>query len=168
MKLFILCVALCSAVALPADSDNKEKPRALKKDCANGILNPTCLKIGAITLIEKINAKDELTLFPGVSLVKDGANEPKLEAVAAELARSLSTDPDDRLDKFLLFHVGSFLDSHSVKLKLVDDSAAEEARNLISEGRGSKDPLSMGGKKGGMGGLIAMAMMMKGDKDELK
>ncbi|XP_030037385.1 uncharacterized protein LOC115452902 [Manduca sexta] len=164
-KVTIIIVALGCVVALP-NPDNAEaksdKTRALKKECANGILNPTCLKIGAISLIEKLNTKEELALIPGVSLVRDGEGNPKFESVTAELARSLSSEPDERLDKFLLYNVGTFLDTHSVKLKLADASAVEEARSLVSEGRGDKGGMGMGGKKGGMGGLMAMAMMMKG------
>ncbi|KAG6464210.1 hypothetical protein O3G_MSEX014357 [Manduca sexta] len=163
-KVTIIIVALGCVVALP-NPDNAEaksdKTRALKKECANGILNPTCLKIGAISLIEKLNTKEELALIPGVSLVRDGEGNPKFESVTAELARSLSSEPDERLDKFLLYNVGTFLDTHSVKLKLADASAVEEARSLVSEGRGDKGGMGMGGKKGGMGGLMAMAMMMK-------
>lgn len=133
--------------------------RALKKDCTNGIFSPVCLKLGAISMLERLNGKDEVALIPGVSLVKEGG-DPKAEAVAAELARSMS-EPEERLDKVLLYHIGTFLDTHAVKLRLLDNSAVEDARSMISEGRG-KNPLSMGGKKGGMGGLIAMAMMMKG------
>ncbi|XP_075986859.1 uncharacterized protein LOC142983726 isoform X2 [Anticarsia gemmatalis] len=153
-KLFFL-VIVASVVALPNPDEGKvEKVQAIKKDCANGILNPACLKLGAITLLEKLNNKDEVALISGVSLVKEGGKS-NYEGVATDLARSLSSDPDDKLDKSLLYHVGSFLDSHSVKLRLLDDSAVEEAKTAIEEGRGRK-------KKGGMGGLFAMAAMMKG------
>lgn len=162
--IYITLITHC-AFGLPKLENVEDKvvnPRTIKKECSGGILSPTCLKIGAISLLEKLNTKDEVALIPGVSLVKDGTNTPKFEAVAAELARSLPAEPDERLDKFLLYHVGSFLDNHSVKLRLIDDSAVEEAKSMIGEGRGDKNPLSMGGKKGGMGGLIAMGMMMKG------
>ncbi|XP_059050565.1 uncharacterized protein LOC131845512 isoform X2 [Achroia grisella] len=132
----------------------------LKKDCAMGILSTNCLKIGVISLLTKLNSKDEVSLFPGISLVKEDSESQKAEVVA-ELARSLSSEPEEKLDKFLLYNVGTFLDTHSVKLRLLDDAAIEEARSMVGEGRG-KNPLSMGGKKGGMGGLMAMAMMMKG------
>ncbi|KAJ0170866.1 hypothetical protein K1T71_013638 [Dendrolimus kikuchii] len=160
-KLVILVTISC-ALALPnPEAEKLDKVKQTKKECASGLLSPACLKIGALTLLEKLNTKDEVALIPGVSLVKDGEEKGKYEAVAAEIARSMSSDPEERLDKFLVYNVGAFLDSHSVKLKLVDDSAVEEARKIVEEGRGNKNPLSVGGKKGGMGGLIAMAMMMK-------
>ncbi|XP_022827557.1 uncharacterized protein LOC111357194 isoform X2 [Spodoptera litura] len=162
MYKYIVLITVASAVALPNPGDDGavDKVRGIKKDCANGLLSPGCLKMGAITLLEKLNNKDEVSLIPGVSLVKDGS-KTNYEAVAADLARSLSTDSDDRLDKSLLYHIGSFLDSHSVKLRLLDDNAVEEAKTAIAEGRG-KGGMGLGGKKGGMGGLLAMGMMMKG------
>ncbi|XP_049880873.1 uncharacterized protein LOC126377217 [Pectinophora gossypiella] len=133
------------------------------KDCASGIFSPTCLKIEALSLLEKLNTKEEVNLLPGLSLVKDPSKEngSKAEEFAAELARALPSKPDERLDKYLLFRLGSYLDTHSVKLRLLDDSATEEARALIGEARGKGGVLG-GGKKGGMGGLMAMALMMKG------
>lgn len=156
-KILVLTV-VTSALAMPNQSTEAPVENVrLKKDCSSGIFSPTCLKLGVITLMEKLSNKDEVALVPGVSLVKD--KEAKTEAI--DFARALSAEPEERLDKYLLYHVGSFLDTHSVKLRLLDESAVEEARSMIGEGR-AKNPLGMGGKKGGMGGLIAMAMMMKG------
>lgn len=149
---------MVACVALPTE----DKVDKRVKDCANGILNPTCLKIGTISLIEKLNNKDEVSLFPGISLVKEESDKSKYETVAADLARSLTGKPDEKLDKYLLYHVGNFLDTHSLKFKLLDSETVEEAQDAVEEGRG-KNGLG-GGKKGGMGGLIAMAMMMKGKR----
>ncbi|XP_026754475.2 uncharacterized protein LOC113514570 [Galleria mellonella] len=146
------------AYAMPnlENSDTVASGQILKKDCSKGIFSPTCLKIGALALLEKLNNKDEVPLLPGISLVKEGSESQK----AVELVRNLSSDPEERLNKFLLYRVGTFLDTHAVKLRLLDDAAIEEARSMVGEGR-AKNPLSMGGKKGGMGGFLAMAMMMK-------
>lgn len=156
MYKFLCLVTITSVLALPKpDEGNKvEKVQAIKKDCANGILSSSCLKLGAITLLEKLNNKDEVSLIPGISLVKEGG-QSNYDAVASDLARSLSNDPEDKLDKSLLYQVGSFLDSHSVKLRLLDDSAVEEAKTAMEEGRSKK-------KKSGIGAIIAMAAMMKG------
>lgn len=135
--------------------------RAFGKDCTGGIFSPTCLKIEAISVIEKLNAKEELRLLPGVSVVKEAGkeNDSKVEEFAAELARSLPSKPDERLDKYLLYRLGNYLDTHTVKLKLLDESAAEEARALVGEARGKG---GLGGKKGGLGGLMAAGLLMKG------
>lgn len=157
MYQIIILTIIASCVALPTDELKTEKR---VKDCSNGILNPMCLKIGAITLIERLNKKDELSLLPGISLVKEASDKTKYETVAAELARSL-TGTDEKLDKYLLSNVGNFLDTHSVKFRLLDESSVEEVNSAMGEGRG-KSPLG-GGKKGGLGGIMAMAMMMKGE-----
>ncbi|KAJ2940537.1 hypothetical protein O0L34_g6472 [Tuta absoluta] len=137
--------------------------RAMGKSCENGIFSATCLKIEALSMLEKLNAKDEVQLLPGVSLTKDSSkdNEGKADEFAVELARSLPSNPDERLDKYLLYRFGSYLNTHSVTLKLLDDNAAEGARALIGEARGKGDILG-GGKKGGMGGLLALAALYKG------
>lgn len=153
MYQFILLTVIAACVALPTEDTSEKRV----KDCAKGILNPTCLKQGAIVLIERLNKKDEVSLLPGVTLVKDISEK---KDTAAEFARSFGKD--DTLDNNLLHHIGNFLDTHSVKLRLVDDSAVKEATEVMGEGR-AKSGMG-GGKKGGMGGLIAMAMMMKGKK----
>ncbi|XP_050685631.1 uncharacterized protein LOC126980052 [Leptidea sinapis] len=156
---------LASVLALPNPelpiAETFEAARTLAKDCTNGIFSAKCLKIEAISLLEKLNSKDELQLLPGISVVKeDMENNSKANEFAAELARALPSKPDERLDKYLLYRLGTYLDSHSVKLRLLDDGASEEARALMNEGRG-KGGLG-GGKKGGMGGLLAAGLMMKG------
>ncbi|XP_022827556.1 uncharacterized protein LOC111357194 isoform X1 [Spodoptera litura] len=135
--------------------------RAMKKDCTSGIFSPTCLKIEAISMLEKLSAKEELRLLPGVSVVKEDSKEngSKVEEFAAELARSFPSKPDERLDKYLLYRLGNYLDTHTVKLRLLDENAAEEARALVGEARGKG---GLGGKKGGMGGLLAAGLLMKG------
>lgn len=137
--------------------------RAMGKDCTHGIFSATCLKIEALSVLEKLNSKDEVNLLPGLSLVKEPTKEngSKAEEFAAELARALPSKPDERLDKYLLYRLGSYLDTHSVKLRLLDDNATEDARALIGDAR-AKGGMLGGGKKGGMGGIMAMAMMMKG------
>lgn len=163
LSLLILIVG-ASALPNPELNENVEPvptvetaARAMGKDCASGIFSPTCLKIEALSVLEKLNSKEEVNLLPGLSLVKEPSKENggKAEEFAAELARALPSKPDERLDKYLLYRLGTYLDTHSVKLRLLDDSAIEEARGKGGGGLG-------GGKKGGMGGLIAMAMMMKG------
>lgn len=149
------------SITIEASANPLETSRSFAKDCSSGIFSPTCLKIEAISLLEKLNSKVELRLLPGVSVVKEVAeNGSNPDEFAAELARSMPTKPDERLDKFLLYRLGSYLDTHTVKLRLLDENTAEEARSLVGEARG-KGGLG-GGKKGGMGGLIAAALMMKG------
>ncbi|XP_061723587.1 uncharacterized protein LOC133529793 [Cydia pomonella] len=164
----LMCLVLvCSIVALPTDRDNTVEPtmetaaRAMGKNCSSGIFSVTCLKIEAISVLEKLSSKEELQLLPGISVVKEqNENGSNAREFAAELARAMPTKPDERLDKYLIYALGNYLDTHSVKLRLLDDSASEEARAMIGEAR-RKGGMG-GGKKGGMGGLMAMGMLMKG------
>lgn len=134
--------------------------RAIAKVCLNGFLSPACLKIEAVALLEKLSTKEELPILPGISVIREARNDNvKSEEFAAELARSLPSKPEERLDKYLLYRLGNYLDTHSIKVRLMDDSVTGEARALVDEARG-KNPL--GGKKGGLGGLMAAALMMKG------
>ncbi|XP_013165482.1 PREDICTED: uncharacterized protein LOC106116267 [Papilio xuthus] len=170
LKLYICSLIIGYTLALPNPEvrdgiqnniEVESSARVLGKDCSGGIFSPTCLKIEAISMLEKLSSKEELQLLPGVSVVKEEKeNASKAEEFAAELARSLPSKPDERLDKYLLYRLGNYLDTHSVKLRLLDDGASEDARALMGEGRG-KGGLG-GGKKGGMGGLLAAALMMKG------
>lgn len=168
---FVVLIIGASALPNPEFTKNVEPvptvetaARAMGKDCASGIFSTTCLKIEALSVLEKLNSKEEVNLLPGLSLVKEPNKEngSKAEEFAAELARALPSKPDERLDKYLLYRLGTYLDTHSVKLRLLDDSATEEARALIGEARAKGGVLGGGGKKGGMGGLMAMALMMKG------
>ncbi|XP_028043593.1 uncharacterized protein LOC114253049 [Bombyx mandarina] len=145
----------------PKPTEPVEATGRAKVDCNGGIFSPTCLKIEAISMLEKLNGKQELKLLPGVSIVKEDLKENETKPdFAAELARALPSKPDERIDKYLLYSLGNYLDSHTVRLRLLDDGAAEEARALVGEARG-KGGLG-GGKKGGMGGLMAAGLLMKG------
>lgn len=165
---FIALVAVVKALPSPDVRDSEpitstqEAPKIVRKECIGGIFSPTCLKIEAISMIEKMNSKEELQLLPGISIIKEtnGKNHTRSEDLAAEFARALPTKPDERLDKYLLFTLGNYLDTHMVKLRLLDDNAAEEAKALVGEAR-AKGGFG-GGKKGGMGGLLAAGLLMKG------
>ncbi|GBP17618.1 hypothetical protein EVAR_12321_1 [Eumeta japonica] len=178
--MFLLtCLALvAAAAAIPSPevregAANNIEPtvesaaRAMGKDCSTGIFSPTCLKIEAISVLEKLSSKKELRLLPGLSVVQEPASEngSKIEDITADLARSFPGKPEERLDKYLLYRLGTYLDTHSVKLRLMDESATEEARAIMGEARAKGGILGGGGgggKKGGMGRLIAAALMMKG------
>lgn len=161
IRIFLITSLTC-ILALPSIQEDVIEPSVdktirVKKNCDQGIFNPTCFKIGVIKLIERLNKNKELTLLPGVTLVKD-REDGKTETVAAELARSLPSEPEERLDKFLLYLLESFLDTHSVKLRLLGDTSAAEARSDVNGAR-----KRMGGKKSNLGPIIAMAAMLKGE-----
>lgn len=69
------------------------------------------------------------------------------------MARSFPNDPEKRLNGFLMAKVSNFLQSHTLNVKLINPSEVAEARSAF-EGRKK-------GKKGGLEGIIAAAVMMK-------
>lgn len=74
-----------------------------------------------------------------------------------EIARSYPNDPAQRLDGFLLAKLSNYLQSHTLKMKLFDGESLEKVESAF-QGRKGKI-----GKKGGLEGLLAAAMMMKGN-----
>lgn len=159
----LLLISLTCVLAAPNNQEDVIEPSVdkavrVKNNCEYGIFSPTCFKIGIIRLIDRLNKNKEVTLIPGVTLVKDREDE-STEAVAAELARSLASQPEEKLDKFLLYFLESFLDTHSVKLRLLDDTGTPEARSNGNDAR-----KRTGGKKNSnVGPIIAMAAMLKGE-----
>lgn len=75
-----------------------------------------------------------------------------------EITRSFPNDPTQRLDGFLLAKLSNYLQSHTLKLKLFN---AESLEKVESAFQGRKGKI---GKKGGLEGLLAAAMMMKGNR----
>lgn len=73
-----------------------------------------------------------------------------------DIARSYPNDPAQRLDGFLLAKLSNYLQSHTLKMKLFDGESLEKVESAF-QGRKGKI-----GKKGGLEGLLAAAMMMKG------
>ncbi|XP_057340900.1 uncharacterized protein LOC130677973 [Microplitis mediator] len=151
--------------------DYKEnKETAMNRDCIKSY-SMTCLKLDVVSFVDKISEQQNLGLFPGISVIKENntANVPASELVA-NLARDFPNDVEKRLDAFLVHKIGTYLNSHSISIKLFDAKTLEDARNLNQEvksfgifgtdsetdtGRGKKD-------KGGMSTLTAGLMMMKG------
>lgn len=75
-----------------------------------------------------------------------------------DLKRSFPNDPAKRIDEYLITKISNYLGSRSLRIKFLDESSVESARAAFTGRKGGK-----GGKKGGMEGLIAAAMMMKGN-----
>lgn len=75
-----------------------------------------------------------------------------------DLARAFPDSAEKRLNGFLVAKVQDLISSYSLKLKLMTDEQASEFESRKGGGGfgGGKD------KKGGMGAMLGMAMMMKG------
>ncbi|CAH0401538.1 unnamed protein product [Chilo suppressalis] len=148
-------------------ANNTERTgRSLHKECSS-LLSAKCLKIHALSFLEDLSSRDELSLFPGLSIVKENqtGSTPSAEEMAAELSRQFPGKPEEKLNRFLLYRLQNYLDGHSLKYKLLDSQTAKDAMELakdesVGRGKGGGGG-GFGGGKGG-GGLLAVALMMKG------
>jgi hypothetical protein len=183
-NIVLLLVAVCvfQAYGLAEDGNSAEKNipnatdragRSLHKDC-NNIFSAKCIKIYALSFLEDMSSHDEYALLPGLSIVKENLTDtsPTPEQIAAELSRQFPGNSDEKLNRYLMYRLRSYLDGHSLRYKLLDPETAKEAMDMvkgdvsvarkgggIGGGGGGK-----GGKGGGSGMLIAAALMMKGEK----
>lgn len=150
-------------------SNTDRTGRSLHKEC-NSSLSAKCLKIHVLSFLEDISSRDELQLLPGLSIVKENqTNITSPEAMAAELSRQFPGKPDEKLNRFLLYRLQSYLDGHSLRYKLLDSETSKDALNMAkgdTESVGRKSGGGFGGGKGdkggGTGALLAAALMMKG------
>ncbi|XP_055698525.1 uncharacterized protein LOC129798989 [Phlebotomus papatasi] len=138
--------------------DVSDFKRSFSLDC-DSQYNPMCLKMDIVAFIERLSANSELVLSPSVSIVKDtNANASRNAEIISELSRSFPNDPTKRMDGFLFSKLSDYLQSHTLRFRLWDNkSSLEDARDAFTGRKGK-----IGGKKGGLGGLLAAAMMMKG------
>ncbi|EAT45782.1 AAEL002961-PA [Aedes aegypti] len=128
------------------------------KLCANSY-SVSCLKMEIVSFLERLSDQNEYSVLSGVSVVRDAnVNVTKTADIISEVSRIFPTDPNKRLDEFLIIKLNDYLKSHSLRLKLMDKEAVSKARELFVGRKGG----SKLGKKGGLETMIAAAMMMKG------
>ncbi|XP_028128257.1 uncharacterized protein LOC114324589 [Diabrotica virgifera virgifera] len=151
---FAIALLTCVfAEELKHNSDRSDYKRSFAKDCDN-TFSLTCLKLNIVGWVDKLNENENLSVFPGVSIVRENASAAGNNAeVVADLAREFPNDPDKRLDAFLLNKVQGFLNSHSIKVNFGGEEPEDE--NAVV-GRKKK-----GRRGGGMGMMFAAAAMMK-------
>lgn len=151
-------------------SHGERTGRLLHKECTN-LLSSKCLKIHVLSFLEELSSREELSLLPGLSIIKENltSSNPSPEEMAAELSRQFPGKPEEKLNRFLLYRLQDYLDGHSLRYKLLDPQTTKEAMDMAkgdreSVGRKSGGGGGLGGGKGGGGGaLLAAAMMMKGN-----
>lgn len=150
-------------------SNTERAGRSLHKEC-NSSISAKCLKIHVLSFLEDLSSRDELQLLPGLSIVRENqTNITSPEEMAAELSRQFPGKPDEKLNRFLLYRLQSYLDGHSLRYKLLDSETSKDALNMAKgdkESVGRKSGGGLGGGKGdkggGTGALLAAALMMKG------
>ncbi|XP_077271598.1 DUF1676 domain-containing protein Osi16 [Temnothorax americanus] len=147
------------------DAENLES--TLNKDCGKSY-SATCLKLDVVSFLDKLSEQENIGILPGVSVIKENssANVPPSEVVA-NLARDFPNDVEKRLDAYLIHKVGSYLNSHSISIKLFDPRTFEAARSFNEEtlaqlGLGGNQNVETGRKKNQGNGLMAGLLMMKG------
>ncbi|KAL0105072.1 hypothetical protein PUN28_016604 [Cardiocondyla obscurior] len=141
----------------------------LNKDCGKSY-SATCLKLDVVSFLDKLSEQPNIGILPGVSVIKENSSaDVPASDVVANLARDFPNDVEKRLDAYLIHKVGSYLNSHSIAIKLFDPRTFEATRSFNEEtltqlGLGGANPNVEGRKKnkGGYGGLMAGLMMMKG------
>ncbi|XP_012228113.1 uncharacterized protein Osi16 [Linepithema humile] len=139
----------------------------LNKDCGKSY-SATCLKLDVVSFLDKLSEQQDIGILPGVSVVKENSStDVPTSEVVANLARDFP-DVEKRLDAYLVHKVGSYLNSHSISIKLFDPKTFEAARSfnedaLAQLGLGGSQNVETGRKKDkGNGALMAGLLMMKG------
>ncbi|KPJ20260.1 hypothetical protein RR48_04858 [Papilio machaon] len=174
---FVLCAyrincsihgSTSNEIQIEKTNTSERSGRSLNKECNNS-LNAKCIKIHVLSFLENLSSKDELTLLPGLSIVKENyTSNTSPEEMAAELSRQFPGKPEEKLNRFLIYRLQDYLDGHSLRYKLLDPKTSQEALEMAngdgeSVGRkGGGGGLGGGGKGGGGGALLAAALMMKG------
>ncbi|EFN89943.1 uncharacterized protein LOC105192088 [Harpegnathos saltator] len=141
----------------------------LNKDCGKSY-SATCLKLDVVSFLDKLSEQEDIGILPGVSVIKEnGSVDVPTSEVVANLARDFPNDVEKRLNAYLVHKVGSYLNSHSISIKLFDPKTFEAARSFNEEtlaqlGLSGNQNVETGRKKdkGGSGALMAGLMMMKG------
>ncbi|XP_055618781.1 uncharacterized protein LOC129763584 [Toxorhynchites rutilus septentrionalis] len=151
MALLAYGVVMCAILVTVSGSFSEHS----KKACENRY-SVTCLKLDIVSFLERISDQNEYNIVSGVSVVKDAdKNITKTSEIIAEVSRIFPTDPNKRLDEFLIMRLNDYLRSHSLRLKLMDKETVANARALF-ESRKKHN------KKGHFHSMMAAAMMMKG------
>jgi hypothetical protein len=149
----VVAVACAEDAAPPAGgagtvNSRADFKRSLQRDCSKSYTT-TCMKLDLVSWVERLSEDDNYQVMPGVSLVREADSARSNTAdLVAELARDFPNDAEARLDAFLLKKVTNYLNSHTIRVRLFDDD-----KNVVSARK--KD-------KGGMGGVMAAMLMMKG------
>ncbi|XP_032663337.1 uncharacterized protein LOC116840582 [Odontomachus brunneus] len=174
--LLVLLLSACASAEIERRTSRQMVEEApenlapnLNKDCGKSY-SATCLKLDVVSFLDKLSEQEDIGILPGVSVIKEnGSADVPTSEVVANLARDFPNDVEKRLDAYLVHKVGSYLNSHSISIKLFDPKTFEAARSFNEEtlaqlGLGGNQNVETGRKKdkGGHGALMAGLMMMKG------
>lgn len=111
--------ASSSSNDIPTDTKGNAK---LKCDSAYSLM---CLKLDILSLIDKISTTNtEFNIASGVTLIRENSpNKTQNSKIVSELARAFPDSPEKRLNGFLVAKIQDFVQSYSLKLKLISDDS---------------------------------------------
>ncbi|XP_067007006.1 uncharacterized protein Osi9 [Anabrus simplex] len=128
-----------------------EQARQFIQTCGNKDLVP-CLKVRALTAVDRALRRNSISIMDGVSLVKsDEAAEESSRVLngravtEAELDATLPGDAEEKdaqVENLLVDRIARFFESFTVQLKM-PDSAISEVRKTLDEARGKKKKIKM-------------------------
>ena len=92
-----------------------------------------CLKLDILSLIDKLSTSNkEFNIASGITLVRENnPNKTQTSKIVSELARAFPDSPEKRLNGFLVAKIQDFLQSYSLKLKLM----SEDSEGVVAESR---------------------------------
>lgn len=111
--------------------------RSLSEEC-EGVVNPLCVKLNLLSLVEKMSGPNQFNLYSGVTLVSEGVKDSDEVKIQRE-ARSLDDDTEKEVETQLVQKVNSVLESYTFNVKLMDEETArsfqDEYEVVEDEGR---------------------------------
>lgn len=122
--ILLVVIGLTSAATtsndIPSDTKGNSK---LKCDTSYSLM---CLKLDILSLIDKISTTNtEFNIASGVTLVRENnPNKTQNSKIVSELARAFPDSPEKRLNGFLVAKIQDFIQSYSLKLKLISDDSS--------------------------------------------
>uniref|UniRef100_A0A1B0B2X2 Osiris 16 n=1 Tax=Glossina palpalis gambiensis TaxID=67801 RepID=A0A1B0B2X2_9MUSC len=142
-------------------NEEHEVSKKILKKCNNNYFNWICLRIEFLKILDSLSAREEVRLLSGVSIVRDVSRQPiKNSALISDAARGYPHNPNARFNAYILRKLYNYLQTHYLRLKLLNQQPIEEGRKGDDYGGGGG---GYGGhKKGGYEAMIAAAMMIKG------
>uniref|UniRef100_A0A1A9VDN4 Uncharacterized protein n=1 Tax=Glossina austeni TaxID=7395 RepID=A0A1A9VDN4_GLOAU len=108
-----------------------------------------------------LSAREEVRLLSGASIIRDVSRRSiKNSALISDAARGYPNNPNARFNAYILRKLYNYLQTHYLRLKLLNQQPIEEGRKGDDYGGGGGG--YGGNKKGGYEAMIAAAMMIKG------
>lgn len=122
---FVLLVIIGLSNASPSSNDIPTDTKGNAKLKCESAYNLMCLKLDILSLIDKISTTNtEFNIASGVTLIRENSpNKTHNSKIVSELARAFPDSPEKRLNGFLVAKIQDFVQSYSLKLKLISDDS---------------------------------------------